>query len=204
MLSVELCWVLSDVVVQRSFSHNYVGVLVWLGCVNESILVPFVAPPRFFCLRKPDQQFNAHFHTHICGDGLCQQINGGPVRHPSGIFLLQKNPINNSTLIFTHTCGGMGLDGLGQQINASPVRHPSQIFWPQKNPINNSMLIFTHTYGGIGVDGFSQQINASPVWHPSLIFLPKKNPINNSTLKFTYTCWVIGPDGLSSFVNIYT
>ena len=83
--------------------------------------------PDFFASEKPDQQFNAHFHTHINGgiglDGIDQQINASPNRHPSRIFLLQTNLINNSTLIFTPTCEGRGLDGLSQQINASQDLH---------------------------------------------------------------------------------
>ena len=135
---MERCFRKTQSTIQRSFSHTHMW--GWALSTNQrwSRLTPLL---DFLASEKPDQQINAHFCTHICGgiglNGLCQQINGGPVRHPSQIFWPQKNPINNSMLIFTHTCWGIGLNGLCQQINAGPVRHPSRIFLLQKTPINN-------------------------------------------------------------------
>ena len=97
--------------------------------------------------------------------------------------------VNNSTLIFTHTCWGTCLDGASQQINGGPERHLYRIFLVCTHHVNKSTVIFTHTCWGISLGGACQRINGGPERHLYRIFWVSTHHVNKSTLIFACTCW---------------
>ena len=128
-------------------------------------------------------------------DGIDQQINASPDRYPSRIFLLQKNPINNSTFIFTHTYVGMGFVNKSTLV---PFDTPPRFFCFRKTR-STIQRSFSHTHMWRYRSEWALSTNQR--WSrttPLPDFLASEKPDQQFNAHFhTHICGGIGLDHLS-------